>query len=408
MSKRQATTGMTIYRSVSGWWATVDEATALAQGKPRSCCACRARVARHVLTDTLGLRSGDEESGDDPELLTVPAVMCGDEGVLSRAGFLNAQSLALLAVVVVLTVAAFNDLATSPAADGGGGSGVGGGDHQNNDDTVVPGGTPGAGAVAGGGDATEVGVPVSRVWSYGWITAASTGLGALPFFWLHKVDKWWLGICNAAAAGMMAAASIGLMVEACDEANVDRAFRTPAWVRMVLGIILGGLFLRQTQTILDQYEHLKFAGLSGVDAKKMLLIMAVMTLHSCAEGVGIGVSFVGDIGPFISTALAIHNVPEGLAICLVLIPREVHLIDAALWAIFSSMPQPLMAVPAYMSVSAFIPFLPLGLGFAAGAMGWVCAFDLAPEAISECGKKWTAVTAAAAACAMGYAQIALR
>jgi zinc transporter, ZIP family len=50
----------------------------------------------------------------------------------------------------------------------------------------------------------------------------------------------------------------------------------------------------------------------------------------------------------------------------VLVPRGVSWSRAAFWSVFSSLPQPLMAVPAFVFVETFKPLLPYGLGFAAG------------------------------------------
>lgn len=186
---------------------------------------------------------------------------------------------------------------------------------------------------------------------------------------------------------MMIAASYSLFIEGCTYHDPQDTSTLSASVRTCAGAIFGLIFIFATKNFLDRYEDLKLGGLGGTDARKALLIFFVMTLHSFSEGVGIGVSFGGlhgnELGIFISASLAVHNIPEGLAIAVVLLPRGVSILTACVWAIATSLPQPLMAVPAFWFVHYFIPILPVGLGFAGGAMAWVAFFELLMEAIED-------------------------
>ena len=206
----------------------------------------------------------------------------------------------------------------------------------------------------------------------------------------------------------MIAASYSLFVEGCTYSDPKDTSEIASEVRTAIGAFLGLGFILATKSFLDQYEDLKVGVLGGTDARKALLIFFVMTLHSFSEGVGIGVSFGGkhgsELGVFISASLAVHNVPEGLAIAVVLLPRGVSLLTATLWIISTSLPQPLMAVPAYLFVHHFIPILPVGLGFAGGAMAWVAFFELLKEAIEDTNLLTTVVVALPSLAGMLFVQ----
>jgi zinc transporter ZupT len=73
---------------------------------------------------------------------------------------------------------------------------------------------------------------------------------------------------------------------------------------------------------------------------------------------------------------------------------------AAVWSIFSSLPQPLMAIPAFLFVLIFKQFLPAGLGLAAGAMFWMVFKELIPEAEEELSRKNVYIITAITAIAM--------
>jgi zinc transporter, ZIP family len=104
----------------------------------------------------------------------------------------------------------------------------------------------------------------------------------------------------------------------------------------------------------------------------------------------------------------VHNVPEGLAVALVMTTRHTSTLRAALWAIITSLPQPLMAVPAFLFVEKFIVMLPSGLGFAAGAMAYVATFELLAEAAEDTSVMTTGIVGMLACAGMMGAQVALK
>jgi zinc transporter ZupT len=83
--------------------------------------------------------------------------------------------------------------------------------------------------------------------------------------------------------------------------------------------------------------------IKGADASKVILVVGIMTLHSFGEGSGVGVSFAGSKGLsqglLITIAIAVHNIPEGLAVSMLLSSRGVSPQKAMLWSIITSLPQ---------------------------------------------------------------------
>ena len=170
----------------------------------------------------------------------------------------------------------------------------------------------------------------SPVFVYALLTALATGLGAIPFLFVRTVSERFVAYSEAIAAGLMLGASFGLVAEGTAYGSGET----------LLGGLLGVGFILVAQRILGDRDgqELVFEAARGDGAKRMLLMVVVMTVHSFAEGVAVGVSFGGGVtlGAVITIAIAVHNIPEGVAISAVLRPEGVSASRCALWSIFSS------------------------------------------------------------------------
>jgi zinc transporter ZupT len=156
----------------------------------------------------------------------------------------------------------------------------------------------------------------------------------------------------------------------------------------LVGLGLGSLLFLLSERWLNDHE-IEFHKLRGASARRVLLILVTLFIHSFPEGAAIGVGYgAGDgsdsqLGLLLALAIAIQNIPEGLAVALPLKAEGVATWRCVLWAIFSSLPQPLAAVPAFLAVSFFEPLLPYALAFAAGGMGFLVFTELFPESLDE-------------------------
>ncbi|MFB6087407.1 MAG: ZIP family metal transporter [Haloarculaceae archaeon] len=240
---------------------------------------------------------------------------------------------------------------------------------------------------------------VALVFVAGLLTALATGLGAIPFFLVEDIsDRWNVGLWGLASGIMVAASVFGLIREGLavvEGSWIDAAVAIgPGVLAGVALVVVGHEVLEGAEVSPKKYEE--------ADFKKLVLILGILTVHSFPEGVAVGVSFaeLGIDDPAIATvsvaglalpvlavfmtlAISIHNVPEGVAVSIPLRAMGVSEWRMVWWAVFSSLPQPIGAVVAYYFVTLAERFLPLGFGFAAGAMVYLVVTEFIPEALES-------------------------
>lgn len=231
----------------------------------------------------------------------------------------------------------------------------------------------------------------------GLITDLATGLGTIPFFFVKEFSKKWLVSLWGLASGIMLSASfLGLLPEGLAAAQKYPLFNS-AYLAVGIGLAFGVALVVVARRVVDDAEIDPGTFEEG-DFKKMILILGVLTVHSFPEGVAIGVSFaemglgsgipilglaVPAIAITMTIAISIHNIPEGIAISIPFKASGVGNWKTMGAAIFSSVPQPIGAVIAFIFVREARMFLAAGYGFAAGAMIYLVLTEFVEEAFEE-------------------------
>jgi len=205
--------------------------------------------------------------------------------------------------------------------------------------------------------------------------------GVAPFFFVQSIPERLKGLFAAAAAGMMATASLVQLVGE----GLERAPGMQAW-EVTAGLGLGAVFYYLAAEWVKSNEDFDIASLRESGGTRALLIIVAMTVHSMPEGIAIGVAFGSQeqsLGIAVVSALAVHNIPEAIAITLALRASGVSTKACLGWALVTSLPQPIAAPFAAWFIWLFEPLLPAALGFAAGAMIYLVIDDLLPDALEK-------------------------
>ncbi len=220
----------------------------------------------------------------------------------------------------------------------------------------------------------------------GIISDLATGLGVLPFYWTEDISDRMLTVLWGTASGIMVTVSVlELIPEALSTAQASEFFR-PVLTLVGGGLLLGMVFVWVSSRLVDEVE-LSPDKFSETDFKSMILVLGVLTAHSLPEGLAIGVAFAelglsGVIPPiaiFITLAISLQNIPEGLAIAIPFKAAGASNRKAVGAAIFSSIPQPIGAVAAFLFVAVAEQLLPLGYSLAAGAMVFLVLTEFVDE-----------------------------
>jgi ZIP family zinc transporter len=223
-------------------------------------------------------------------------------------------------------------------------------------------------------------------------TYGVTALGAAMVFFFKTINQKILdGMLGFAGGVMIAASFFSLLAPAIEMAGNSYAAGRglPPWAAAAIGFITGGAFLRLADRFLP---HLHFGareteGVKTNWGRSILLVLAI-TLHNIPEGLAVGVGFgaaslsSGTMAGAISLALGIglQNFPEGAAVSIPLRREGMGRLKSFLYGQASGIVEPIAGVLGAALVLSMQAILPYALSFAAGAMIFVVAEELIPEA----------------------------
>jgi ZIP family zinc transporter len=218
----------------------------------------------------------------------------------------------------------------------------------------------------------------------GSMAALATALGTIPVLLSRQFSQRAFDSMLGFGAGvMLAATSFSLVIPALEAARSQGAGSWGSGGIVGAGVLLGAALLLAIDRLVPHEHFVKgVEGPKALKLKRVWLFVLAIALHNLPEGLAIGVAFAGS-DPVAATALAtgisIQDVPEGMVVALAL--RGVgygRLLSMGL-GVASGLVEPAMAVLGATVVTLMASLLPWGLALAAGAMLFVISHEIIPE-----------------------------
>ena len=212
----------------------------------------------------------------------------------------------------------------------------------------------------------------------------ATALGALPAVALNGIAQRLEDSMLGLAAGMMlAASSFSLILPGLAAGEAITGSSTLGAATVVVGMGLGVLLMLGLDRFTPhEHTHGGPCGAGSERVGRLWLFVFAIALHNLPEGMAIGVSFSqGDMGVGLplTTAIALQDIPEGLAVAMALRAIGVSAWRAVLLAAATGLMEPLGALLGVGLSSGLALAYPIGLGLAAGAMIFVVSHEVIPE-----------------------------
>ena len=217
----------------------------------------------------------------------------------------------------------------------------------------------------------------------------ATVIGALLGFMFRRIpDKWHDGLMGFAAGVMLSAAMSGLILPA-----VDLVPKSGIWV-VGLGMFLGAVFLNLIDVAMPHLHRI-----SGVDIEdhknnerinKVLLFVLAVAIHNLPEGLAAGVAFGGEdiTGAFaVAIGIVLQNIPEGMVIISPMLLAGIKPGRTLLLAISTGFVEVIGTLIGYTAAVASAAILPLSLSFAGGTMLYIVGDEMIPDTHSRGNEK---------------------